>query len=399
MRHQESLNEADIRQFPSAQNHSRTDSLDAGGQPQSEIPQTPSTPEISHVPPPVKRNKKRLILAGLIVLLGASALGYGYHWWTVGRFIVSTDDAYVQADIAAIAPKVTGYIENIPVAANQSVKAGDVIFQLDSGDYQIALDEAEAKLTTQQHTLLRMKAQTEAAQAILMQANADQQASQAILTNAQSTIERVQKLHDTRFISQSELDNAQSSLDQARAKRANSDAQIASAKANIDVLNAQYNEAESITRSLELARDKAARDLSFTTIRAPFDGVIGNLSGKKGDLVSAGQRIAALVPTGELYIDANFKETQLNQIKTGETAHIYIDAINGERFDGKVVSIAPASGAVFSLLPPENATGNFTKIVQRVPVRITIPQEALASGKIRAGLSVLVDIDTRTAPE
>ncbi|WP_019444324.1 HlyD family secretion protein, partial [Brucella abortus] len=177
------------------------------------------------------------------------------------------------------------------------------------------------------------------------------------------------------------------------------DAQIASAKANISVLEAQYNEAASSTKSLELARDKAARDLSFTSLRAPFDGVIGNLSGKKGDLVAPGQKIAALVPVDQLYIDANFKETQLAHIKVGETAHIYVDAIDGTKFDGKVASIAPASGAVFSLLPPENATGNFTKVVQRVPVRITIPKEAFESGKIRAGLSVIVDVDTRTAPD
>ncbi|EEY24329.1 multidrug resistance protein A [Brucella sp. F5/99] len=143
----------------------------------------------------------------------------------------------------------------------------------------------------------------------------------------------------------------------------------------------------------------AARDLSFTSLRAPFDGVIGNLSGKKGDLVAPGQKIAALVPVDQLYIDANFKETQLAHIKVGETAHIYVDAIDGTKFDGKVASIAPASGAVFSLLPPENATGNFTKVVQRVPVRITIPKEAFESGKIRAGLSVIVDVDTRTAPD
>ncbi|EEZ10325.1 LOW QUALITY PROTEIN: HlyD family secretion protein, partial [Brucella melitensis bv. 3 str. Ether] len=324
---------------------------------------------------------------------------YGYNWWTVGRFMVSTDDAYVQGDIASIAPKVTGYIENIPVAANQQVKAGDVIFQLDAGDYQIALDEANAKLATQKETLIRIQAQTDAAKAALLQANADQQAAKAVLLNAQSTMARVQKLHETRFVAQSELDNAQSALDQARARLAGVDAQIASAKANISVLEAQYNEAASSTKSLELARDKAARDLSFTSLRAPFDGVIGNLSGKKGDLVAPGQKIAALVPVDQLYIDANFKETQLAHIKVGETAHIYVDAIDGTKFDGKVASIAPASGAVFSLLPPENATGNFTKVVQRVPVRITIPKEAFESGKIRAGLSVIVDVDTRTAPD
>lgn len=341
---------------------------------------------------------KRVLLPGLIVVAVAGGLWYGYDYLTVGRFMVSTDDAYVQGDIASIAPKVTGYIENIPVAANERVKAGDVIFQLDAGDYQIALDQAQAQLDTQQQTLARIKAQTEAARTTLQQAQADKQAAQAVFDNAQSTMTRVQKLHDTRFVAQSELDNAKSSLDQARAKLAGSDAQIASAKANIDVLNAQYKESESGVRSLELARDKAARDLSFTTLRAPFDGVVGNLSGKKGDLVTPGQKIAALVPVGQLYIDANFKETQLADIKGGETAHITVDAIDGESFEGKVASIAPASGAVFSLLPPENATGNFTKVVQRVPVRIMIPDDALNSGKIRAGLSVIVDVDTRTAP-
>ncbi|MFD1200204.1 HlyD family secretion protein [Brucella gallinifaecis] len=384
-----SVDTADIRQFP---NSSSPD------EPQTAAPAAEQHSDAS------KSSRKKgfgkgFLLPALLVAAVAGGLWYGYDWWTVGRFMVSTDDAYVQGDIASIAPKVTGYIENIPVAANQHIKAGDVIFQLDSGDYQIALDEAEAKLATQQQTLNRINAQIKAANAALEQAKADEQSSRAVLKNAESTMVRIQRLHDTRFSAQSELDNAQSALDQAKAKVAGSNAQIASANANIDVLNAQYKEAESGMRSLELARDKAARDLDFTTLRAPFDGVVGNLAGKKGDLVSAGQKIAALVPVNQLYIDANFKETQLGHIKTGETARIHVDAIDGPYFEGKVASVAPASGAVFSLLPPENATGNFTKIVQRVPVRITIPQEALDSGKIRAGLSVTVEIDTRTAPE
>ncbi len=344
-------------------------------------------------------SRKRLLLPVLGLAALAVAGWYGYDYWTVGRFMVSTDDAYVQGDIASIAPKVTGYIANIPVSANQRIKENDVIFQLDDGDYRIALDEAEAKLATQKETLNRILAQTEAARATLQQAQAQKLANAAVLTNAQATLTRVKQLHNTRFVAQSDLDNAQSSLSQAEANVAGADAQIASAKANIEVLNAQYKEADSGTKSLELARDKAARDLSFTTLRAPFDGVVGNLSGKKGDLVSPGQKIAALVPVNALYIDANYKETQLADIKTGETAHISVDALDGAKFDGKVISVAPASGAVFSLLPPENATGNFTKVVQRVPVRIAIPQDALDSGKIRAGLSVIVDIDTRTAPE
>lgn len=398
-----SVDTADIRQFPKhsvLDDHNKIDTDPIGERPSPHTePQTTIQDKNNANGGSKKGLGKRVVLPGLITIALVGGLWYGYDWWTVGRFMVSTDDAYVQGDIASIAPKVTGYIESIPVVANQAIKAGDVIFQLDSGDYQIALDEAEAKLATQQQTLKRITAQIEASKATLEQAIADKQASQAVLRNAESTMVRIQKLHDTRFSAQSELDNAQSSLDQAKAKLAGSNAQIASANANIDVLNAQYKEQESTIRSLTLARDKAARDLSFTTLRAPFDGVVGNLSGKKGDLVSLGQKIAALVPVNALYIDANFKETQLSHIKTGETARIYVDAIDGPYIEGKVASVAPASGAVFSLLPPENATGNFTKIVQRVPVRITIPQDALDSGTIRAGLSVTVDVDTRTAPE
>lgn len=346
-----------------------------------------------------KSAQKRKILTGVLVAVLAGAAWYGYEWWTTGRFMVSTDDAYIQGDIMAMSPKVTGYIDEVLVSANSAVKAGDPIFQLDKGDYQIALDGKEAALATQQKTLARIEAQTVAAEAALQQAQASRQSAQAVLTNAQSTMQRVTKLHETRFVSQSELERATTALAQAQAEDANAQAQIAAAEANIGVLKAQYEEASSQTRSLELARDKAQRDLSFTTLRAPFDGVVGNLTGKKGDLVSAGQRIAALVPVNALYIDANFKETQLKNLHGGETVYFTVDALGGEEFEGKIASLSPASGSVFSLLPAENATGNFTKIVQRVPVRIVIPQSALASGKLRAGLSVVVDVDTRTAPQ
>lgn len=363
-------------------------------------PQPAQTATPAEVKPlPAKPSRKRKVLSVLLLAALAGGAWYGYDWWTTGRFMVSTDDAYIHGDIMAMSPKVTGYIDDVLVSANSQVKAGDPIFQLDQGDYQIALNEKEAALATQQKTLARIEAQTVAAEATLTQAHASQQSSAAVLTNAQTTMTRIAKLHDTRFVSQSELDRATTSLAQAQAADANAQAQIAAAQANIGVLKAQYQEAESQIRSLELARDKAQRDLSFTTLRAPFDGVVGNLTGKKGDLVSAGQRIAALVPVNALYIDANFKETQLKNLKGGETVHFTVDALGGETFEGKLASLSPASGSVFSLLPPENATGNFTKVVQRVPVRIVIPADALATGKLRAGLSVVVDVDTRTAPQ
>ncbi|TIM64349.1 MAG: HlyD family secretion protein, partial [Mesorhizobium sp.] len=166
------------------------------------------------------------------------------------------------------------------------------------------------------------------------------------------------------------------------------------AEANIGVLQAQRAETASTLASLQLARDKAARDLSFTVLRAPYDGVVGNRSVEQGDLISPGQKLAVIVPMDKLYIVANFKETQLARLVPGEKVRISVDAIDGQDFEGTVSSLAPASGAVFSLLPPENATGNFTKVVQRVPVRIDVPADVLKTGKLRAGLSVVVAVDS-----
>ncbi|MCO4315705.1 HlyD family secretion protein [Phyllobacterium sp. 21LDTY02-6] len=382
-------NEAEIRPFPAPA--AKTETPAHAEAPQHDV--TTSAP-----PAPPKRSRKRLILTTILVAALAGGAWFGYDYWTTGRFMVSTDDAYIQGDITTIAPKVTGYIDTINVVANQRVKAGDPLITLDSGDYTIAEKQAEAQIVTQKLSLDRIKAQTDAARASLKQAEAGKLSAQAVLTNAQAASVRASQLHTTKFASQSQLDEATAALDQAKANLASADAQIASATANIAVLEAQYQEAQSAIASLELSKDKAARDLSFTVLRAPVDGVIGNLSAKKGDLVSSGQRLAALVPVNALYIDANYKETQLRDIEVGQKVHVRVDALDGDEFEGTVASVAPASGAVFSLLPPENATGNFTKVVQRVPVRIALPEDALASGKLQAGLSVIVDVDTRTTP-
>uniref|UniRef100_UPI0035CFF91C HlyD family secretion protein n=1 Tax=Bartonella sp. MU70NMGDW TaxID=3243561 RepID=UPI0035CFF91C len=212
-------------------------------------------------------------------------------------------------------------------------------------------------------------------------------------------LKRVTELKKNRYAPQSNVDDAKSAYEQAIANVNRADAQIAAARANIRVLEAQRSEIESQTKSLELTREKAQRDLDSTIIRAPFDGVIGNLTAKTGDFVVNGQRLAALVPIHALYIEANYKETQLQNIHPGQKAYIAIDAFKKEFFTGKVLSISPATGAVFSLLPPQNATGNFTKIVQRIPVRISIPEEVLKNGHIRAGMSVSVKVDTRTKPQ
>lgn len=355
--------------------------------------------DVAAMPVAKKRSRRPVIFAGVGLAVLATAGWFGYEYLTVGQYMVSTDDAYVQGDIATISAKLSGYVAAVNVVANQQVKAGDPLVTLDDGDYRIARDQAAAQIATQGLTLKRIDAQITGAEASVAQAKAQKVSVEAAQKNAVLTQARAEQLAKGSAGTQADLDKANAGLDQANANLVAADAQIAAAEANIAVLQGQRAEAEGQLKSLGLAKDKAERDLSFTVLKAPYDGIVGNLSVQVGDLVSPGTRLAALVPTDKLYIDANFKETQLKKLVPGETVKIKIDALEGEAIMGTVESIAPASGSVFSLLPAENATGNFTKVVQRVPVRIAIPAEALATGKLRAGLSVVVEADTRTAPQ
>lgn len=367
---------------------------EARGAPQA----VPADAPAQAAPAPQKKRRSLVLpIIGLALLAGAA--WYGYDWWTSGRFMVSTDDAYVEGDIATISPKVTGYVAKVNVVANQEVKVGDVLATLDNGDYQNALDQAEAQIATERLSLGRIDAQIEGAKASLAQAQASKAALEAAVRGAEITQKRQAELAAKSVGTAADLDTANIALDQAKANLIGGDANIKSAEANITILEAQRKEAEGSVRSLEITRDKAARDLSFTVLKAPYDGIVGNRSVQEGDLVSPGQRLMALVPIHQLYIDANFKETQIQHLVPGSKVNVHVDAYDDHPIVGTVESISPASGSVFSMLPPENATGNFTKIIQRVPVRIALPEDALATGRLRAGLSVVVDVDTRTAPE
>ncbi|TPL77287.1 HlyD family secretion protein [Mesorhizobium sp. B2-3-15] len=382
---------AEVRPFPNAK-----------VAPATEAPEIPLQPVVAPPPAEAPAKKKRSVRSFLLPIIGLALLSggawYGYDYWTTGRFMISTDDAYVQADMAFVSPKISGYVDQVLVSENQQVKAGDPLLTIDAGDYKIAVAQAEAQIATLAKTLDRIDAQTKAAQASLQQAQAQKVADRAAADNAGRAQQRAAQLVKTHVGTQAQLDDAQTALDQANAALVGADAQIAAAQANIGVLEAQRAESASTLASLQLGRDKAARDLSFTVLKAPYDGVVGNRSVEQGDLVSPGQKLAVVVPMDKLYIVANFKETQLARLVSGEKVNISVDAIDGQPIQGTVSSLAPASGAVFSLLPPENATGNFTKVVQRVPVRIDVPADALKTGKLRAGLSVVIAVDSRTAP-
>jgi membrane fusion protein (multidrug efflux system) len=339
---------------------------------------------------------RRLRLLGVIATVVAGvAAWFGYDYLTVGRFLVSTDDAYVQAYNTTIAAKVAGYVAAVPVTDNTSVRAGDVIATIDDGDYRLAVDSAREKVATQEATVARMAHQITAQEAAVEQTKTQLVAAPAAATRTELELARQITLVARDASSRQLLEQAQANRDQAVAGVQGAQAAIDSAAANVDVLKGQRQEAISTLDELKTALAKAERDFSFTVIRAPIDGVIGNRAVQVGDYVQTGQRLASLVPLDEVYVTANFKETQLARLKPGQPVSIAVDALPEHDIHGTVESFSPASGAVFSLLPPDYATGNFTKIVQRLPVRIHVPAEVAREGLLRPGMSVVVSVNTK----
>ncbi len=255
----------------------------------------PAAPVVEKKAAPRKSGRGRLVLSVIVLAALAGGAYYGHEWWTNGRFMVSTDDAYIGGDINYVAPKVGGYVKTVNVKANDYVKAGDALVTLDDGDYKIALEQARAQLATQQLSLKSIDAQRLVAAAAVQQAQAKLKASEAALHGAQLTQDRASKLQSQDVASASSLDKANVALEQAQADVGASNAAIESANANIKAIDAQHAQAESAIKSMQLAIDKAERDESFTVLRAPFDGIVGNLSVQEGDLVSPGMRLAAVV--------------------------------------------------------------------------------------------------------
>ncbi|MDQ0349294.1 HlyD family secretion protein [Ancylobacter vacuolatus] len=344
---------------------------------------------------PPRRSRKKLVFGAILLAALAGGAYYGLDWWQVGRFLVSTDDAYVGADTSILAARVAGHIVALDVETNQSVKAGDVIARIDDGDYRLTLQAAQDKIATQQATIERYGEQMAAARAQVDQAKAQLVSANAELQRADLELARQSELMKDQFSSRATLEKARADRDKAKAAVDAGTAAIASAQADVTVLAAQRTEATRTLDELQTARDQAQRDLDFTLVRAPFDGVVGNRAVQVGQLVQSGTRLVALVPLSQVYVDANFKETQLGQLHPGQKVDIAVDAYPDETFHGHVLSLAPASGSVFSLLPPENATGNFTKIVQRVPVRIELDEAARDKAELRPGMSVIATVDTR----
>jgi membrane fusion protein (multidrug efflux system) len=360
-----------------------------------EAPKTTAPEAAAAAGRPSPRRFIFMAVAAVVVLVAGY---FAYNWWTNGRFFVSTDDAYVSADTAVVTSKVAGYVKSVPVADNAKVKTGDPLVVFDDADFRNAVAQANAQIATGQATIDRLAQQIVAGNAAVTSAQAQLASAKAAADNAKADFDRTQSLQAKSFATASSLDAARAAMEQTAAGVAGAESAITAAQANVAVAIASKTEAERALDQYKLARDQAQLNLDHAVVRAPFDGVVGNNAAEPGEFVQPGQRLLALVPLDDVYIDANFKETQLEAIVPGQSVTVKVDAYPGMPVTGTVVSVSPAAGSVFSLLPPENATGNFTKIVQRIAVRISLPHDVTAKGLIRPGMSVVASIDTRSIP-
>jgi membrane fusion protein, multidrug efflux system len=331
----------------------------------------------------------------LVLALGA---GGGWHWWTVWRFEESTDDAYVQSDITLISPKIEGYIEAVPVDDNQRVRKGQPLVVIDDKDFAAKVAQAEAAVGSEEAAVETDESRLDLQRAMIDQAQAEIAAAAAEKARADQDYRRYKALMASDVASRQRFETAQADAAKAAAALTEKRAALVAATGTLRVLRAQRDEEKAKRQQAKANLDIAKNDLANTVIRAPVDGVTGNGSAEPGQYVKPGLQLMVVVPLPSVYVTANFKETQLTHMRPGQPAEISVDAYPGHPIAGRVESFAPASGAEFSLLPPDNATGNFTKIVQRVPVRIAVPPAGPLAHLLRPGLSVVVTVNTKPPP-
>jgi membrane fusion protein (multidrug efflux system) len=342
--------------------------------------------------------RKNLLVLLAVVALAAVGTG-GWYWWTALRFYESTDDAYVASDVSVISPRVEGYITEVRVADNQRVDKGAVLFVIDDRDFKAKVALAEAAVAAGEATVSTYDSRLKYQQSLIAEAAATLSSNEADLARAQRDFARYSALVTSDFASRQRYEQAQADARKAEAAVARGRAAFAAAQDQFAVLQSERREEEAKLGQARANLDLARNDLDNTVIRAPFAGVAGNRAGQVGQYVKAGTQLLSLVPLPQVYVTANFKETQLTRMRPGQRAEVTVDAYPDHPLIGRVASFAPGSGAEFSLLPPDNATGNFTKIVQRVPVRIALPARNPIADLLRPGLSVTVTVDTRRDAE
>ncbi len=358
---------------------------------------TAGVSEAARIPAPARKlNFRKLLMAGAAVAVVAGAAWYGWDYWTVGQYLVSTDDAYVKADNTTIAPKVSGYLREVLVGDNERVKAGQVLARIDERDFKVALDQAKADVAAARAAIASKQAQLDVQQATIDAAKATIDVDQATATFAAQENKRYSDLAATGYGSVQNAQQARSRIAGAQAAIQRDTANLASALKQVDLLKAEILQAGAALARAEAVQSQAQLNLDYTSIIAPIDGVVGNRTLRTGQYVQAGTQLMSVVPVAGAYVVANFKETQLTDVRKGQAVDIAVDMFPGQIVHGHVDSIAPASGQEFALLPPDNATGNFTKVVQRIPVKIELKRDTISTIELRPGMSVIPTIETKS---
>ena len=356
-------------------------------------PPSAADPVAGNLTTPVRKSgRKRMMVLALAAGIVAAAGYAGQHWWQVGRFVETTDDAYVGGENVVLASRVAGFISALEVTDNQHVQAGQVLLRIDDRPLRISLEGAEADIAKEEAALLQLQAEEARQQAEVDAAAPRIDAARARLLLAGQDNKRYRALASSSAASVQDAQRAVASLATAKAEQEQAEAALMAARRQLDVLSAQRRQLQATRDAAVAERDKIQLDLSYTLIRAPIDGVVGNRAARLGGYTTVGSRLLTIVPRTRLWVDANYKEDQLHAMQVGQAVSLTVDALPGHTLRGHILSIAPATGSQFSLLPAENATGNFTKIVQRVPVRISIDEHAEL---LRPGMSVTAAVYTR----
>jgi membrane fusion protein (multidrug efflux system) len=338
----------------------------------------------------------RRALIGAIGLAALTLLGvWFFHYWTVGRFLESTNNAYLRADAVVISPKVSGYVKEVLVGDNQTVAAGQTLIRIDSANYQAAKDMAEAEVAQRKADLVRFEADAARQAAVRDEAVAQVSVAQAGAHFASTDAARRVHLAEIGADAARFSDEAVSNRDKTAGQLTAAKAAVEVATRQLDSLNAQIGQGEAALKAAEAKVRSADSDLDGVAIAAPIAGQVGDRTVRVGQYVQPGTRLMTVVPVQNIYLIANFKETQVGRMRPGQPVDITVDALPGVTVAGTVDSLAPGTGSEFAMLPPENATGNFTKIVQRVPVRINIAADAAIRDALRPGLSVEAEVNTK----
>lgn len=354
-----------------------------------------AAPDDGTTPQKKARNRRVGRILAVVALVVLVAIGFWYYnYETRGKYYQSTNDAYIQSDAVTVSSKVAGYVQQVLVADNQAVRAGQPLLQIDPRDYRAQAAQYQAQIDVTQANAQGVRAQISEQQAAVTQAQAQLAAAQSTLAFARSEVARYTPLAATGAETREHLSQLQHQARDAAAQVASARAALTAAQRRVGTLDAQVGQALSQGKAAQAQLAAANVNLASTIVRASIDGRIGNKSVEPGQFVQPGLRLMSIVPVTRLYINANFKETQLALMRVGQPATIKVDALGGIKLAGRVESFSPGTGAQFSLLPPQNATGNFTKIVQRVPVRISIEASPDAQRLLLPGMSVTVEVDT-----